>query len=688
MANVTLVALSAVSGVPLFIRHKGSNKPPSYNVVGSLNGVFMFGESQGTKLIDTRTPHMAITWKTYHDSVRLILLHGDDTSNNRRKNATNVNNDSSSKQSCLLYGGLADQRLLDLIFNSLVLLLSIDALASTSNIERLKKDVKVCYPLLDVLLERCEGRGGGRWGPGPLFSHLVHCSDTVLPPDNYNLQSEVQKWSEGYCSSSYGCLVSANGRVLAGSRTYWTLSSTELVLLPMLLLAAPTPNTATDVAVYLPHKSPKVPFRLLGIKLTCHVWCVSVCGPSPSLASVLKSAVLFWGPYYAGIETLAATQPYNMTAGVRQSLDKAVLGLLLINYETKRCISCVHLGPSSKSSSKTPNNNNKHSSSSSGIASSNTNTIKSTATRTSSGITDTIERNTYNNSNTGTVDSRSRKAKGVKSQSPPRSQCSTLKSSSGKTPTIHTYQTVELNISPVQPRRALSPHGKNTSRALSPSSGSRALSPSSSRPTSRVSRTVSPAPDTNKSSNKSASHNRALSPSSSKPNSNRTLSPTGFKSNTSRALSPSGAGPGSVNSRNSRALSPSAGRSCSPHSTHTNTLKSNKSSPGGGAGAGGAAQLTPAFKMAALASVYRSLVGGLLQPPGLPVFTDTPSFHIEGGHSVTEAYVWCGVCRVYVLQTASLHLLVVLPSALPHTLARSVTYKTLDVFLKGKTPRL
>ena len=73
----------------------------------------------------------------------------------------------------------------------------------------------------------------------------------------------------------------------------------------------------------------QVPFRLLGIKLTCHVWAMALCGPSPSLASIVRSAGLFWGPYYAGMETLAATQPYNMTASARQALDKSVLGYVV-----------------------------------------------------------------------------------------------------------------------------------------------------------------------------------------------------------------------------------------------------------------------------------------------------------------------------------------------------------------------
>lgn len=51
---------------------------------------------------------------------------------------------------------------------------------------------QVCYPLLDVLLDRIiadtNWKSAAAMGPGPLFSHLVLCADSVLPPDNYNLQ--------------------------------------------------------------------------------------------------------------------------------------------------------------------------------------------------------------------------------------------------------------------------------------------------------------------------------------------------------------------------------------------------------------------------------------------------------------------------------------------------------------------
>lgn len=230
--------------------------------------------------------------------------------------------------------------------------------------------------------------------------------------------------------------------------------------------------------------------------------------------------------------------------------------LLLVNYSSKRCVSCVHLGPSSSKPAPAP-------------ASSADGATRSVPNQTS----DT-------KSNYGT-ETRSRKSlSSKKAQSPPRSQTNTLKSSSGKTSTVHTYQTVECTIDPVQPRRALSPH---SSRALSPNS--RTLSPAS-RPSSRVSRATSPPATPSK------------SPSS------RTLSPTPTKLN-SRALSPTGSKGGN--------------RPCSPSAL----LR------------GARSVLTPAFKMAALASVYRGLVGQLLQPPDM-LLGDVPTVNTEARDLLTS----------------------------------------------------
>lgn len=131
MAWCTVVGLSASSGVPLFVRHAGPGKPPAYALIGSLNGVHVFGESHGVTLCSTRTSNATLTWKTYHDSIRLVLIRGSE-----------------------VVGDSCDNRLLDLMFASLVLIQGLDNLTSGTNIERLKREIRdvqsVSYHLINI----------------------------------------------------------------------------------------------------------------------------------------------------------------------------------------------------------------------------------------------------------------------------------------------------------------------------------------------------------------------------------------------------------------------------------------------------------------------------------------------------------------------------------------------------------
>lgn len=40
---------------------------PAYALIGSLNGIHVFGESHGVTLCTTRTQNANLVWKTYHD---------------------------------------------------------------------------------------------------------------------------------------------------------------------------------------------------------------------------------------------------------------------------------------------------------------------------------------------------------------------------------------------------------------------------------------------------------------------------------------------------------------------------------------------------------------------------------------------------------------------------------------------
>ncbi|KAG7164903.1 fuzzy-like [Homarus americanus] len=303
MASCTLVGLSAVSGVPLFVRHTGPGKPPAYALIGSLNGIHVFGESHGVTLCTTRTPNSNLMWKTYHDR--------------------------------------CDGLLLDLMFASLVLLLGLDTLTTSTNVERLKRDIRPCYVLLDELLSRAIGSEDHQG-----FSHLTGCAECLIPPEQHSLQSELEKFAEG-ADSTYGCVM-LQGYILCGTRNFWSLSHTELVLLP-LLVATNIFTVARDLPIYLPNKSPNVPFRMLVVRLTGHISVVTLCGPTPTLSEMIRAASSFWAPSYQVLETLTTLLPWNIMPSLLSQLDNAVIGLILVNYDHKKCVSCVHLSEETRS---------------------------------------------------------------------------------------------------------------------------------------------------------------------------------------------------------------------------------------------------------------------------------------------------------------------------------------------------
>ena len=68
-------------------------------------------------------------------------------------------------------------------------------------------------------------------------------------------QSELEKYAE--CVDSSCACVMMHGQVVSGTRNFWSLSHTELVLLP-LLVATNNFTVARDIPIYLPDKSPNV----------------------------------------------------------------------------------------------------------------------------------------------------------------------------------------------------------------------------------------------------------------------------------------------------------------------------------------------------------------------------------------------------------------------------------------------
>uniref|UniRef100_A0A8C8RPX7 Fuzzy planar cell polarity protein n=1 Tax=Pelusios castaneus TaxID=367368 RepID=A0A8C8RPX7_9SAUR len=249
--SITLLCLTASSGVPLFCRSRGTPDKHQlpFSVIGSLNGVHMFGASLDVLLTAACTANTHVAWRVFHNSITLIILSSEE--------------------------GASDfslGRLLDNTFSAMVLILGLEELVNIRNIERLKKDLRACYKLIDSFLAPLERSGD-----------LTQCVECVLLPHGAALQECLEAFA-GAAKSRFGCMV-ARGRLALATEPWWQLAPQELLLLTWLVGSLP-PHAARDYPVYLPHGSPTVPHRLLSCQLLPGLEVCLLCGPSPSLHTV------------------------------------------------------------------------------------------------------------------------------------------------------------------------------------------------------------------------------------------------------------------------------------------------------------------------------------------------------------------------------------------------------------------
>lgn len=119
----------------------------------------------------------------------------------------------------------------------------------------------------------------------------------------------------------FGCL-RLNGKVAAATANWWTLDSAELLQI-QLLLANERHDTGIDVPIYLPVRSPKVPFRLVQWKLTrCADLCL-LCGPTPSLDELEVEIKRFWRTAFALLKSAESCLPASIPQDI--ILDRNVL---------------------------------------------------------------------------------------------------------------------------------------------------------------------------------------------------------------------------------------------------------------------------------------------------------------------------------------------------------------------------
>lgn len=299
-----LVCLTTDGGIPLFTRTKGNLPQLPFPVIGSLNGVCMFASNQDASLLNTVTDDAKVVWKVFHEKITLIVATSDDCASDLHLN-----------------------RLLEFVFNSMVLLLGINELTNIRNVELLKRDLRCCYSLIDSFLEGTS-----------LTGNITKAVDVILCSDVSVLQEFLDDFASAV-NSQFGCLL-VMGKVAVATERWWELTGLETVLLSFLVRALP-PCSSRDIPVYLPYGSPKVPHRLLTFQLIEGVEVCVICGPQPTLQDTeTKYLDQYWKLAVDMLKSSRRSHPRNLPGDI--VLDVGILGFLLVNRDERKCLSSVH----------------------------------------------------------------------------------------------------------------------------------------------------------------------------------------------------------------------------------------------------------------------------------------------------------------------------------------------------------
>jgi len=308
-----LLCLSINGGIPLFTRKHGDLKSVPFALLASLNGVAMFGLSHDVTLLNTLTRECRIQWRDYHNSIRLIIV---------------VPLDSVSD--------FHIHRLLDLIFQSMVLLSGLDDLIALRNIDRVKRELRSAFPLIDHILSGLQPSE-----KTVLFGDIIGGADVVVASEAGAVQNHLEHFTEAV-DSTYGA-VFVSGRIVTATSNWWSLHTDELGLLSAFIWSE-SEVSLSDTPVFLPVKSPTVPFRLVTSRLTGEVQVAVLCGPQPSLPDIQPLLGKYWKGAGHLLQPLHNYLPRCIPASLQ--LDRSILALIVVNTVKKRILSIMspHFG--------------------------------------------------------------------------------------------------------------------------------------------------------------------------------------------------------------------------------------------------------------------------------------------------------------------------------------------------------
>ncbi|XP_076304323.1 fuzzy planar cell polarity protein-like protein isoform X2 [Tachypleus tridentatus] len=301
-----LLALTADGGVPLFSRSIGDLKTLPFTHIGTLNAIHLYSRLRGGELQTAITVGSKILWRVFHNSVILILATSEDA----------------TSDSHLFH-------LLDNIFAAMVMMVGVDSLQNIRNVDHLKRELRICFFLVDHLLQQLDQDMA-------TVSDLTGTVDCLLCTESPTLQNYLTAFVN-LANTSYGCLM-VRGKVAVATKKWWSLAGQEMALLSVFVNTYPK-TTSREVSIYLPNSCPMVCNKLVTLQLTQGVEVCVLCGPVPSLNQLEEEGSKLWKGAYQLLKSVSSLHPHNFPSSI--VIDRNILGFILIHREHQSSLCSV-----------------------------------------------------------------------------------------------------------------------------------------------------------------------------------------------------------------------------------------------------------------------------------------------------------------------------------------------------------
>ncbi|CAF1119544.1 unnamed protein product [Brachionus calyciflorus] len=279
----SFICLKSQDGIPLFTRSCNGSKELPFQIIGTLNSIFTIGDKYGFRLDSLDSTEFKIIWKMYQSNITLILI------------------ESIEPVDESFYF-----RKLDILFDALVLMYGLEDLINISNVEKFKKEIKIAFPLIDLILNSSSNFdlfGGYITNTVDLILDLYETNDIV----SYQtaLQASCQE-----VNTSYACIL-INGRVVTASPSWWEFKPAESFLISVLCMTL-SKATSCDTPIYLPYKNPSQPLRFLTFNLCPNITLCFICSEKPSIDKAEEVVKRLWHPIYKSLVNLKLCLPRNL----------------------------------------------------------------------------------------------------------------------------------------------------------------------------------------------------------------------------------------------------------------------------------------------------------------------------------------------------------------------------------------